>query len=148
MESRRGDGAWQSAGMNHTSQLRATPLHPMHLRGQHKALFTLKQAPKHSFILWGNIERMLTWLKATVLGLRVGVWRKKTRLVWYTLNDRETKTSVLWLLTIYSKTSTIRKGNTVFHRFTTGVWFVIGRDYFAWLCRCMWGRLQTKNVYL
>ncbi len=116
MENRRGDGAWQSARMNHSWH--ATPLHPMHLRGQYKVLFTLKQAPKHS-IIWWNIERMLTCRKA----IRLARWcvRKKTRLVCTTW-----KLNRLFCVCGQYKLSTIWKINSVFRRFTTGVWFVIG----------------------
>jgi len=65
----------------------------MHLRGQHKVLFTLAQT---LFYMVGyNTQRMLSWRKA--IGMRLARWSVKTErkstsnVIAYTLNGRKLK---------------------------------------------------------
>lgn len=143
MESSRRDGAWQRARMNHTSQLRATPLHPMHLRGQHK-VHPQALAQTLFYMVGYNTQRMLSWRKATEWGLRAGLWRKQARLMWNTLNDRKVQRlfCVYWQYIQRYPLSGLEIQPFAALQPGCGSW--LARDYFAWLSWCMWGRLDYK----
>lgn len=90
-----------------------------------------------------NTQRMLSWIKA-IECLRAGLWRKKARLMWNTLNDRKLQRlfRVYWQYIQRYPLSGLEIQPFAALRPGCGSW--LARGYFARLSRCMWGRLDYK----